>query len=107
MLHALGPPCLSTNVSGGGNMKRRTAVTISIFALAAAFAGDVPYAGGRPKDGFVPDAKTAIKIAVAVWGPVYGAKKSVGEKPFRARLLTDAVWTGEGFLPPGTLGGVV
>ena len=87
-------------------MKRRTAVMISVFALAAAFAGDVPYAGVRPKDGFVPDAKTAIKIAVAVWEPIYGEKKITGEKPFRARLLTNAVWKVEGSLPPDTMGGV-
>lgn len=29
----------------------------------------------KPKDGFVPDAKTAVKVAEAVLIPVYGEKK--------------------------------
>ena len=86
-------------------MKRRTAVMISVFALAAAFAGDVPYAGVRPKDGFVPDAKTAIKIAVAVWEPIYGAAQIAREKPYHA-TLRDGVWTVTGSLAAWTLGGV-
>jgi hypothetical protein len=87
-------------------VKGKVAISILILALAAAIAGDVPYAGMKPKEGFVPDAKTAIKIAVAVWEPIYGENKIANEKPYRARLLTNAVWKVEGSLPPTTLGGV-
>ncbi len=38
-----------------------------------------------PKDGFVPDEETAIKIAEAVWHPIYGTNLN-DEHPFRAQL---------------------
>jgi hypothetical protein len=60
----------------------------------------------KPKEGFVPDAKTAIKIAVAVWEPIYGEAQIAGEKPYKARLDTNGVWSVEGSLPEGWLGGV-
>ena len=34
-----------------------------------------------PKEGYVPDAKTAIKIAVAVWEVIYGEKILKGKNP--------------------------
>ena len=58
-----------------------------------------------PPDGYVPDAATAIKIAVAVWEPIYGRKEIQGQKPFRA-TLRKGVWTVTGSLPPGYVGGV-
>lgn len=57
-----------------------------------------------PPNGFVPDAQTAIKIAQAVWLPIYG-ERVLRENPFKATLQGD-VWTVEGSLPKGTLGGV-
>ncbi len=59
----------------------------------------------KPKNGFVPDERTAIAIAVAVWTPIYGEKQIAGEKPYKARLK-DGIWTVEGSLPEGFLGGV-
>lgn len=59
----------------------------------------------KPDDGYVPDAKTAIKIAVAVWEPIYGDQQIAGEKPYHAQLK-DGVWTVEGSLPDGWRGGV-
>jgi hypothetical protein len=58
-----------------------------------------------PKDGFVPDKETAIKIAEAVWLPIYGEKTINNEKPFNATLL-NGVWIVEGSLPKGFIGGV-
>jgi hypothetical protein len=58
-----------------------------------------------PPAGYVPDAATAIKIAVAVWEPIYGRKQIQGQKPFRA-TLRDGVWTITGSLPPNVAGGV-
>jgi hypothetical protein len=58
-----------------------------------------------PPDGYVPNADVAIKIAVAVWEPIYGAEHIAKEKPFRA-VLKDGVWTVQGSLPKGMKGGV-
>jgi len=53
----------------------------------------------------VPNQETAIKIAVAVWEPIYGANEIAGEKPYQARL-TNGVWIVEGTLPKDVVGGV-
>ncbi|MCW3096328.1 MAG: uncharacterized protein JWL77_1946 [Chthonomonadaceae bacterium] len=59
----------------------------------------------QPKDGFVPDAATAIAIAQAVWIPIYGRKQIEHEKPFKASLH-NGIWWVEGSLPKGMHGGV-
>jgi hypothetical protein len=41
----------------------------------------------RPKDGFVPDAETAIKIATAVWGRIYSHLVSLSRKSLFVRIL--------------------
>jgi NTF2 fold immunity protein of polymorphic toxin system component len=51
--------------------------------------------GYKPKSGYVPDAKTAVKIAEAVLIPVYGEKKIESERPFTA-ALNNEVWTATG-----------
>jgi hypothetical protein len=60
----------------------------------------------KPKAGFVPDEETAIRIAEAVWIPIYGQKKIEEQKPFRAKLEND-VWTVRGSLREGREGSVV
>jgi len=57
-----------------------------------------------PKDGLVPTADVAIRIAVAVWEPIYGEKNIERQKPFNT-TLTHGVWRVQGSLPPGWLGG--
>lgn len=59
----------------------------------------------RPVRQYVPDAKTAVAIAIAVLAPIYGAEKIRSEAPFVA-TLRDGVWTVVGTLPPGFEGGV-
>jgi len=59
----------------------------------------------KPAAGYVPDEKTAINIAIAVWEPIYGVEKIAKEKPFRA-ALKNGVWYVNGSLPEGRLGGV-
>jgi hypothetical protein len=82
------------------------AVTIQASLIAASlFGAETAPHNVKPKEGYVPDANTAIKIAVAVWEPIYGAKKIADEKPYQARL-TDGTWIVEGSLPKGWLGGV-
>ena len=58
-----------------------------------------------PPDGFVPDSLTAVRVAVAIWTPIYGEKQIASEKPYRAELRSN-VWTVIGQLPPGHVGGV-
>ena len=58
----------------------------------------------KPEDGYVQDEETAIKIAEAIWLPIYG-KHIYDEKPFIAKLKND-VWTVTGTLSDGMLGGV-
>jgi len=57
-----------------------------------------------PKEGFVPNEATAIRIAEAVWEPIYGRDDLQRHLPTRA-VLTDGVWTVRGTLPPGVWGG--
>ena len=59
----------------------------------------------RPAQGLVPDAKTAITIAVAVWSPIYGEKQIASERPYVASLA-EGKWTVTGSLPKGLVGGV-
>lgn len=58
----------------------------------------------KPRLGYVPDAVTAIKIAEAVWIPIYGEETLKDEKPFTARLV-NGVWIVQGTLPKGWDGG--
>jgi hypothetical protein len=73
--------------------------------LAIALVGCTTEANYRPPRGYVPDAATAIKIAVAVWEPIYGRKEIQSQKPFHAELH-NGVWRVYGYIPPNTLGGV-
>jgi len=54
-------------------------------------------AGFKPEKGYVPDAKTAIAIAVAAWIPIYGKKHIDGEKPYNAELK-NGIWRVTGTL---------
>lgn len=58
-----------------------------------------------PKDGFVPTPDAAIKIAIAVWEPIYGATQIAMEKPYHA-TLSNGAWTVTGSLPGHVPGGV-
>ncbi|MCB2231540.1 YbbC/YhhH family protein [bacterium] len=58
-----------------------------------------------PDDGCVPDKATAVRIAEAVWLPIYG-KEIHDRRPFRAELIGDSVWAVAGSLPTDMLGGV-
>jgi hypothetical protein len=67
----------------------------------------IVYESNPVKDGYVPNQKTAIKIAEAVWLPIYG-EDIYKEKPFEAVLLGDTLWLVTGTLyPKGTEGGTL
>ena len=57
-----------------------------------------------PEAGFVPDEQTAIRIAEAVWTPIYGRQSIEARRPLRAKLI-EGVWHVEGTLPEGMRGG--
>jgi hypothetical protein len=57
-----------------------------------------------PPTGYIPDAETAISIAVAIWKPIYGAKQIDDEAPYFAYQIDD-YWVVTGSLPEGWLGG--
>jgi len=59
----------------------------------------------KPPNGYVPDAETAVTIAVAIWIPIYGEDEIKKQKPYTAEL-NDTVWIVTGSLPEGSVGGV-
>ncbi len=59
----------------------------------------------KPPGGYVPDEKTAVRIAVAVWEPIYGVEAIAAQRPYHARL-ENGVWIVEGSLPRTMPGGV-
>ena len=87
----------------------KSGIAVAAVAIAALLVTQGAPSAGEPfvpKDGFVPDAATASRIAEAVWIPIYGEKLISSEKPFRVRLHGD-VWTVMGKeLPAGWAGGV-
>lgn len=82
-----------------------TVLFMAVASLALGAAGEEPVYSFKPRDGYVPDAATAVKIAVAIWEPIYGSATIAKEKPYRA-ALRDGVWVVEGSLPDGFVGGV-
>lgn len=61
--------------------------------------------GYIPKNGFVPDEKTAVAVAEAILIPIYGKEQIDSERPLKAKLKND-IWIVQGSLPEGYDGGV-
>jgi len=90
-------------------MRMRRRVALIAFVIVGA-AGLVVTASQKitsysPPNGFVPDERTATRIAEAVWIPIWGEQSVLGEKPFVATLKGDT-WTVRGTLKPAVFGGV-
>jgi len=87
-------------------MRNKAQFIVGCVALVVAvlFGVEIGQHNFKSRNGCVPDAKTAIKIAVAVWEPIYGEDKIAKEKPYQAHF-TNGVWTVEGSLPAGIPGG--
>ena len=75
-----------------------------IFSAAATLVAK-PLPGVGRRFGHVPDAETAIRIALTVWEPLYGKKNIASERPFRV-TLRGGVWHVNGSLPALSPGGV-
>lgn len=54
---------------------------------------------------YVPNEETAIKIAEAIWLPIYG-EKIYAQKPYDVSLVNDSIWIIKGTLPQNRRGGV-
>lgn len=81
-----------------------------VLSLALLLAISLPFYGSpasayKPKEGYVPDAKTAVRIAEAILIPIYGEEQIKSELPLSA-VLKDNVWVVTGHLPDGMEGGV-
>ena len=70
----------------------------AVMAMYGIVSGETLRAGGMDLD-------EAIRIAVAVWEPIYGEQQIAKQKPYKA-TLTNGVWTVEGSLPGAMVGGV-
>ena len=82
-------------------MKRRVLpclVTVALLAPCLAHAQEQQKPFYKPPSGFVPDSVTAVRIAVAVWTSIYGAKTIQWERPYVAKLAGE-VWFVRGSLP--------
>jgi len=73
----------------------KTWTTLLVLVL---FSRKLAGQGYKPASGYVPDSKTAIRIAEAVLVPVYGDKHIESERPFTA-TLKDGAWIVTGTLP--------
>ncbi len=79
-------------------------VHIIVFLVCSSALAEKQQHTYMPEEGYVPNARTAIKIAEAIWLPIYGAG-IYGKKPFVAKLNND-VWVVQGSLPVQMVGGV-
>ena len=60
----------------------------------------------KEETNYVPNEETAIRIAEAIWLPIYG-DRIYSEKPFVATFKKKTnTWIVEGSLPPNSSGGV-
>lgn len=66
---------LSFNVSHRKDMRLVILSLALASTLCAAEPRPTPDRGYLPPSGMVPDAETAIAIAVAIWKPIYGAEE--------------------------------
>jgi hypothetical protein len=71
--------------------------TLSILSLGIVLVSSAVAQGIQPKEGFVPNQETAIRIAEAVLIPIWGKDKIESERPFAAELK-ESTWTVYGAL---------
>ncbi len=76
-------------------------ICVAITALAVALCGAAGLAQSRtfrPKNGFIPDGRTAVRVGEAVLEAIYGEKQIASERPFSAKLK-DGTWIVTGSFP--------
>lgn len=81
-----------------------SAIVLGIFIIILGACKEKPVESLRSadpvKDGYVPDEVTAVKVAEAIWLPLFG-DAIYDKKPFRAELKNDSVWIVQGTLGRG------
>jgi hypothetical protein len=86
-------------------LMKRIAAFVLLALVQTANAQETAANNYYPKEGYVPDAETAIRIAVAVWEPIYGKEIILTEKPYKA-CAKGGIWIITGSLPVGSMVGV-
>ncbi|MCX6959247.1 MAG: YbbC/YhhH family protein [Verrucomicrobia bacterium] len=86
-------------------LMKRLAALVLLSAVTSTGAQELQTHNYSPRGGYVPDAETAIRIAVAVWEPIYGKAQIEKEKPYHSSIK-DGIWTVLGSLPTAWRGGV-
>ncbi len=93
-------------------MRQKSLIGVSVFLVIAFLFTSMPTssqgvtAENPPPGGFVPNEETAIRIAVAVWIPIYGEAKIKEQAPYEATLNGDE-WIVSGSLPAGENGPIM
>ena len=72
---------------------------LKTFVIVAVFITSMSFSSQAQKRDYVPDSTTAIKIAEAVWLPIFG-KGIYADTPFYAGLQNDSIWHVCTKLPP-------
>ncbi len=73
---------------------RLTAVFTALLIVPHLAGAQQPAHGSYvPPNGFVPDSTTAVRIAVAVWTPIYGPYDALVLYDQPVATLNDGVWT--------------
>lgn len=85
-------------------MKYKSALTILLTGYLF-FCTSVKSTKSETIKNYVPNEETAIKIAEAVWLPIYG-NEVLKNKPFVAKLVDGKIWRVEGSIGLNELGGV-
>ena len=89
---------MKRTLKSAGYLIAATALVLSIVAFAATRAK-------LPISGVVPDEQTAVKVADAIFQPVFGATEVEKWRPYHAQLDKRGFWTVYGTLPRGMKGG--
>ena len=88
-------------------MKKNTlflkVLTILTIVMIISFQNE-SFSAKKKSFSYVPDEKTAVKIAEAVWLPIFG-EKIYKQKPFKAKLIDKYTWLVESTLLKNMMGG--
>jgi NTF2 fold immunity protein len=95
---AIARGALSSSVRLAVQLLRPAACCVPM--LLAACLGGCTIPGARPVGGFIPDEATAIRVAIAIWEPIYGRDAIANEAPYVARL-EGGTWIVKGTLCGG------
>src|SRR5437879_8979713 len=82
-------------------MRLTTMLVLLILAPHLVAAQQSTPQGFVPPNGFVPDSGTAVRVAVAVWIPIYGASQIRSEQPYVATLKQPCFMSSMGRSPGG------